>query len=211
MELTNQSNASQPVDASSAVEAARQRRQLEAEIIEGILAGDGESFDRLYEMYWNRIYRFAVKRLGDASEAEDVAQDVFLQVHRCLESFEGRSSLLTWMFGIAHHQLCRRFRRKTPHTISLEAPEARARSISEVPSDRRVDATRALESCERVLAEHISPTQREVFHQYYVENRPTKQIASRLGKSTQAVKISLFRTRRALEAHAPHVEQLLSA
>jgi RNA polymerase sigma-70 factor (ECF subfamily) len=167
--------------------------------VNGILAGDSDSFTRLHELYSQRLYRFAVKRLGDATEAEDVVQDTFLEVHRCLASWEGRSMLLTWMFGIAHHQLCRRFRRKTPIAIPIDQLEATPPIAPNVPSDRRVDAARILAVCADTLEEDVSPAQQEIFDLYYGENLATREIAEQLGKSNQAVKISLFRTRRAME------------
>lgn len=177
-----------------------ERRREDQALVREILAGDAEAFSRLYALYHQRLYRFAVKRLGDATEAEDVVQDVFLEVHRCLGSWEGRSSLLTWMFGIAHHQLCRRFRKKTPIGIPIEQLEAEPPVAPEAPSDRRVEAARMLEVCADVLEEDVSDAQREIFDLYYGNGRPTKAIAEELGKSNQAVKISLFRTRRAMDA-----------
>ena len=176
-----------------------ERRRQDRELVRAILSGDADSFSRLHELYATRLYRFAVKRLGDATEAEDVVQDVFLEVHRCLASWEGRSSLLTWMFGIAHHQLCRRFRRKTPIGVSVDQLEASPPLAPDVPSDRRVDAARILEVCADTLDEDVSSAQQEIFDLYYGENRSTRAIAEDLGKSNQAVKISLFRTRRAMQ------------
>lgn len=180
--------------------AAAERRRHDQELVREVLAGDPGAFDRLYGLYHQRLYRFAVKRLGDAAEAEDVVQDVFLEVHRCLATWEGRSALLTWMFGIAHHQLCRRFRRKTPIGMPIEQLEASPLAGPEAPSDRRVEAARMLEICADALDEDVSDAQREIFDLYYGDNHPTKVIAEELGKSNQAVKISLFRTRRAMEA-----------
>ena len=180
--------------------AVAERRRQDQELVNGILAGDADAFAKLHELYSQRIYRFAVKRLGDATEAEDVVQDVFLEVHKCLASWEGRSALLTWMFGIAHHQLCRRFRKKTPIGVPMEQLEASPPVAPEPTSDRRVEAARMLEICADALEEDVSDAQREIFDLYYGDNRPTKAIAEELGKSNQAVKISLFRTRRAMEA-----------
>ena len=180
--------------------AVAERRREDRKLVDEILSGVEGSFDRLHELYATRLYRFAVKRLGDATEAEDVVQDVFLEVHRCLASWEGRSALLTWMFGITHHQLCRRFRRKIPVGIPIEQLEAKAPRAPEVSSESRVDAARILEICADTLDEDVSPAQHEIFDLYYGENRPTRAIAAELGKSNQAIKISLFRTRRAMEA-----------
>ena len=178
--------------------AAESRRQ-DRELVEQILKGEPDAFSRLHALYSQRIFRFAVKRLGDATESEDVVQDVFLEVFRCLDSWEGRSTLLTWMFGIAHHQLCRRFRKKTPIALPIEQLEVAAQMAPEVSCERRVEAARVLEVCADALDEDVSPAQREIFELYYAENCPTKAIADKLGKSNQAVKISLFRTRRAME------------
>jgi len=180
--------------------AVAERRRQDQELVNAILSGDPDAFTRLHELYSERIYRFAVKRLGDATEAEDVVQDVFLEVFRCVGSWEGRSALLTWMFGIAHHQVCRRFRKKTPISVPIEQIEAAPPVAPEASSDRRVEASRILAVCADALEEDVSAGQREIFDLYYGENHPTKVIAKDLGKSNQAVKISLFRTRRAMEA-----------
>ena len=154
----------------------------------------------MHDRYARRAYAFALKRLGDAVEAEGVVQDVFLEVHRCLGAWEARSSLLTWIFGIAHHQLCRRFRKKSSVEISLEQIEDLPPAAPASASDRRVKAARILETCADVLDGEVSPAQREIFDLYYGETRPTRFIAEALGKSNQVMKVSLFRTRRAMEA-----------
>jgi RNA polymerase sigma-70 factor (ECF subfamily) len=191
--------------------AVAEHRRQDRKLVEAILGGDPDAFSELHALYSQRLYRFTIKRLGDPTEAEDVVQDVFLEVHRCLKSWEGRSALLTWMFGITHHQICRRFRRKTPIGISLDQLEASPPVAPDVPSDRRVDAARVLEVCADTLDEDVSPAQREIFDLYYGENHPTRRIAAELGKSNQAIKISLFRTRRAIEARLEEREMLQTA
>ncbi|MGH0035183.1 MAG: RNA polymerase sigma factor [Myxococcota bacterium] len=185
--------------------------ETEQELVAGVIAGHEGAFDTLYGRYRDRIYRFSVKRLRDAAEAEDVTQEVFLQVHRCLPSFEGRSSLLTWMFGIAHNQVCRRFRRQRPPMVSMDDSPSFELPAAEVSADRRIDAARILDRCQEVLEEEVSATQRMVFHLRYAENRSTRDIAEKLGKSNQAVKIGLFRSRRALERRSPDLDVALTA
>src|ERR1700722_8443188 len=59
------------------------------------------SLESLYDTYFAFVWR-SVQRLGvPASQVDDVVQEVFLVVHRKLASFEGRSSLKTWLYGIA--------------------------------------------------------------------------------------------------------------
>ena len=183
----------------------------DVDLIDGIIAGDVHCFDVLHDRYRSRIFAFALKRLSDPAEAEDVTQEVFLEVFRCISSYQGRSSLLTWIFGIAHNQVCRRFRRKHPVTISLDEAEDGALSAAAVPTDRQVEASRVLERCTKMVESQLSPTQRKVFHLKYAENRSTRSIARQLGKSSQAVKISLFRSRRALAHQAADLQAVLGA
>jgi RNA polymerase sigma-70 factor (ECF subfamily) len=173
------------------------------QLVFGILSGDADCFEVLHARYRGRIYGFALKRLGDPAEAEDVTQEVFLQIHRCLASYQGRSSLLTWMFGVAHNQVCRRFRRKRPTMVSLDDSEAVELSAAACSPDRQVDAVRMLRRCCEVVEHELSPGQRKVFYLKYNESRSTRSIASELSKSNQAVKISLFRSRRTLSQHMP--------
>jgi RNA polymerase sigma-70 factor (ECF subfamily) len=189
----------EPQDQNANVRALNARR-ADRELVSAVVAGECAAFERLHDLYRGRVYAFAVKRLRVAAEADDVCQDVFLQVYRCIGSFEGRSSLLTWIFGIAHHQVCRRLRRRRLEAYSLDAPEAAEVEAPHVPADRQIDAARVLSGCTEVLEESVTGTQREVFRLYYGENHSTREIAEQLGKSRQAVKISLFRTRRTLAA-----------
>ncbi len=187
------------------------QRADDATLVQGILSDDGESFEELYRRYERRIFYFALKRLGDRQDAEDVAQEVFLQVHCGLARYEGRSTLLTWMFGIAHNQVCRRFRRRQPTTVSLDFVDVQDIGSGAPSAERQTDIVRILRNCGRVLDEKVSPDQKTVFSLRYFENHPTRSIAEELGKSTQAVKISLFRTRRTLADHNHALEVLLSA
>ena len=83
----------------------------DGELVRAILAGSREHFETLYAAYFPRVYRFALKRLGDPGEAEDVTQEVFFTVFQALPSFAGDSTLLVWIFGITRNKVNRRFRR----------------------------------------------------------------------------------------------------
>ena len=134
---------------------ARSQRRLDMKLVAGIVEGDDDSFEHLYKLYHERIFRFAVKRLGDASEAEDVVQDVFLEIFRCAGSYQGRSSLLTWMFGIAHNQVCRRFRRKSAPMVSIDDSDAIELESHGPSPDRQVEAARVLRRVVEVAGEPV--------------------------------------------------------
>ncbi len=181
----------------------------DSELVTQILNGSREHFELLYESYFPRVYRFALKRLGDHAEAEDVAQEVFFTVYRALESFQGTAPLLIWIFGITRNTVNRRFRRVRPRIESLDASEAREISGGTPPADRAVDARRMLELCEAVIENDLTPLQRRIFHLKHLRRQSIRNIAEALGKSEDAIKANLYRMRRSIAQNAPGLEGIL--
>src|SRR5688572_1791743 len=64
-------------------------------------AGDAQAFDELVRRYRKRIYALALHLTGSSSEADDIAQDVFLKAYSALDQFEGRSEFFTWVYRMA--------------------------------------------------------------------------------------------------------------
>ena len=93
----------------------------------------------------------------------------------------------------------------------MAGPEAAGLAAPQVPVDRQVEVARILEQCSQVMERELTATQRQAFQLRYGENQSTRSIASKLGKSNQAVKIGLFRSRRALARHSPDLQVALSA
>ena len=76
-------------------------------LVAGFLGGDEGCFDRIVERYKRPLCRFARSYLGPAAHlAEDVVQETLVAAYRSLPSFEGRSSLKTWLYSVARN-LCR--------------------------------------------------------------------------------------------------------
>lgn len=181
------------------------------ELVEQILNGSREHFEKLYEAYFPRVYRFALKRLGDPGEAEDVAQEVFFTVFRSLPSYQGSAPLLIWIFGVTRNTVNRRFRRARPRFESIEADEVGELSGGFAPPDRAVDARRMLRLCETVIEDDLTPLQRRIFHLKHLRRQSIRSIARALGKSEDAIKANLYRMRRAIAENAPGLESLLDA
>jgi RNA polymerase sigma-70 factor (ECF subfamily) len=181
----------------------------DAELVREILGGSRAHFDLLYEAYFPRVFRFAVKRLRDAGEAEDVTQEVFVTVFRRLHTWAGDSSLLVWIFGITRNKVNRRFRGKRPRLESLDGDSALAVAGGLPSADRAVDARRLLAQCEEVIEHGLTPLQRRIFHLKHLRRQSIRSIAGALGKSEDAIKANLYRMRRALAAGAPGLENLL--
>jgi RNA polymerase sigma-70 factor (ECF subfamily) len=181
------------------------------ELVDEILAGSQEHFDLLYDAYFPRVYRFALKRLRDSHEAEDVTQEVFMTLLSALPSYQGQSALLVWIFGITRNKVNRRFRRPHPTLEPIEEGGVLDVAGGEAPTDETVDARRILGRCEEVIEQDLTPLQRRIFHLKHLRRQSIRTIAGALGKSEDAIKANLYRMRRAISDGTPGLESLLSA
>lgn len=179
------------------------------ELVDEILGGNVEQFDLLYEAYFPRVYRFAMKRLRDQGESEDVAQEVFIILLKALPSYQGQSSLLVWIFGITRNTVNRRFRKARPILQPLESGSALDVAGAEAPADERVDARRMLVRCDEIIENELTPLQRRIFHLKHLRRLSIKAIAKALDKSEDAIKANLYRMRRVLSDGTPGLDPLI--
>ena len=89
------------------------------ELIRGLQAGRPEAFERLIREYGDRIYRF-VKRLSGERPAEDLTQEVFMRVHRSIESYRPEGRFESWLFTIANNLCIDHARRRKPEASLSE-------------------------------------------------------------------------------------------
>jgi RNA polymerase sigma-70 factor (ECF subfamily) len=96
-------------------------------------AGDQRAFEALVKRYRKRIYALALHITGSASEADDIAQEVFLKAYRALPQFEGRSQFFTWVYRMAVNR-------------SLNARRDRARRGEDTLDDPRLELAIAVDA-----------------------------------------------------------------
>jgi len=82
--------------------------------IEALIAGDRAEFAQLVDTYSSPIYRLGLRMLGNPQDAEDILQNTFLNALTHLSSFEGRSSVATWLYRIAANEALMLIRKKKP-------------------------------------------------------------------------------------------------
>jgi RNA polymerase sigma factor (sigma-70 family) len=187
-------------------------KQLDdAALVEEVLAGEPGAFDELFERYSHRVYAFALRRVGRPADAEDIAQEVFLQLHRSLPSYQRRASLATWIFGITHNVTCRHYRRRSAPVVSMDQDDS-PELVGEIPTEeRRIDAARVVERCTDALARSRAPEHLEIFRLFYGVGSPLRVIARATGKPADSVKDSLRRSRNLLRRDVPDVRAALAA
>jgi len=80
---------------------ARSRDQRDRRLVRRIRAGDDRAFQELVIAYQDRIYGLTYRMLGNRQEAEDVAQEVFISVHRAIGTWRGEGRFYTWLYRVA--------------------------------------------------------------------------------------------------------------
>jgi RNA polymerase sigma-70 factor (ECF subfamily) len=195
---------------SDRLRASDRRPAHDVELAARLTAGDPRAFEEVDRRYRDRIRGFAARRLPNPHDAEDVAQEVLLETFRHIDRFEGRARLETWMLGIAYRVIGKRLRNARRREIPLDAAGADRLAAHATRADDRLDARRKLDRCEAVLRKYVSGSQQQVFRMRYEGNYSVRSIARHLGKSQDAVKVGLHRTRqrlaRSLEETLPAAE-----
>ena len=107
---------------------------MQSEIsLEKLNAGDRAEFARLVDVYSGSIYRLGLKMLGNPQDAEDVLQNTFMSALMHLSSFEGRSSVATWLYRIATNEALMMIRKRKPEvSLEMEAQEGEAENIEDL-------------------------------------------------------------------------------
>ncbi len=180
------------------------KNQTEEELsLTALQAGDSVEFARLVDAYSAQIYRLALKMLADPNDAEDVLQETFIKAYRSLPSFEGRSSLLTWLYRIATNESLMVLRKRKPQQELLE-------SDRQGDEDEEAEELQIVDWCcmpERELLssesrrfldqamEKLSPALKVVFLLRDVQGLSIKETAEVLEVSEAAVKTRLLRAR----------------
>jgi RNA polymerase sigma-70 factor, ECF subfamily len=185
----------------------------EQQLISSILSGDTEKYHDLIQPYERSVYRMAFSFMKNESDAEDVAQEAFLNAFRNLGLFRGQAKFSTWLISITLNEARGRLRRQSQaRTESLDqTPEeggyvspALLRDWREVPSEalERKEIREMLQGA----IEGLSPIYREVVLLRDVENLSVEETANTLNISVASVKTRLHRARIMLQkALAPQL------
>src|SRR2546422_264767 len=83
------------------------------ELARAAAAGDSAAFEKLYEQHHRRVYSLCLRMLGSGSQAEDLTQEVFLQLYKKIGSFRGDSAFTTWLHRMTVNQVLMHFRKRT--------------------------------------------------------------------------------------------------
>ncbi len=180
-------------------------READRKLVEAVKGGDPAAFESLYDTYVRRIYNFTLGKLSNVAEAEDVTQEVFEAVFTCLDRFEGKSDLVVWIYGITRNLINNRLRRRSQlRFVPLDDVTPEQTPADDGP-ERLASARESLRRVESVIGE-LPRDQRRILELRHGQRMSIRKIAEVMHRSEDAVKSSLYRTRRSLAQKLPEAK-----
>jgi RNA polymerase sigma factor (sigma-70 family) len=165
-----------------------------ADLLHRTAKGDRQAFTQLYQTLERPVFRFVLSKLNDPHEAADILNEVFMDLWRTAGRFEGRSTVKTWIFGIAYRKTMDHFRKTRRVTVSDDIPE----EIDESP-----DALTCLAAAEE--ADHVrhclgtlSPDHRAAIELAFYEDLSYGEIAGITGAPEGTIKTRVFHAKKLL-------------
>lgn len=176
---------------------ATERELSDQEIVERVVAGEGDLFAALMRRYNRQLFRLVRAIVRPDAEAEDALQDAYLNAYVHLVSFEGRSSFSTWMTRIAVRAAgARRQRARRAAEVTDELRAAASRMDRSDPGDE-TSWNELQKAVERAL-DPLPEPQRIVALLRLVEGLSSAEVAQRLDVSEEVVRVRLHRARESL-------------
>jgi RNA polymerase sigma-70 factor (ECF subfamily) len=160
------------------------------ELVAACRGGDPSSFEMLYRRYAGRVYSLATRMVG-SGDAEDLTQEIFLQLHRKLGSYRGDAALGTWVYRLAMNlcldHLRSRSARNARATDGLEDAEARVATVRMSEPGVRLDLERAIA--------RLPDGARAAFLLHDVEGLDHREVARVLGVTEGTSKSQVYKAR----------------
>lgn len=172
-------------------------------LVRRMLAGEERAFDKFFDAYFQRLFRFAARRLGTADAAEDVVQATLVVAVRRIGTWRGGAALFTWLCTLCRHELAAHWRRagRGPEVQAMdEDPDVRASLEALAVDIDRPDQDlerRELSRLVQVALDYLPDRYGDVLEWKYILGLSVSEIAARLGSTPKAVESMLTRARQA--------------
>ncbi len=184
--------------------------EIESKLVQRLIARDERAFNELVKAYERRVFALVLRMLGNRAEAEDLAQEVFVQVFKAIGTFRGESKLSTWIYRIAVN-LCKNRTKylRVRHTDEQDQLEDVAERVplgdvrkANVGHVERPDEMVAGKQVEQIVAQainEIEETFRECLVLRDVEELSYEEIGEITGLPPGTVKSRISRARTQLK------------
>jgi RNA polymerase sigma-70 factor, ECF subfamily len=166
----------------------------ELALVERCRQGDLGAFEELYRAHSGRLYSVAYRMLGNANDAEDLLQEIFLSAHRKLESFRGESALGTWLYRLGVNLCLDYLRSRAGRSIQRTDRLEDEASLAEIGSAGLAQRTVMKMDIERALAQ-LPEGCRTAFVLHDIEGFEHREVAAIMGIAEGTSKSQVHKAR----------------
>jgi len=164
--------------------------------------GDAPAFEIIYQQHSARVYALCLRMLCDPVQAEDLVQEVFIQLFRKIHTYRGESAFSTWLHRLTANLVLMHLRRKKPISISLDDIDGSDEGDDRPQKEIGAPDPRLTGLIDRVTLqsaiEQLPRGYREIFTLYDVQGYDHREIARILGRSVGNSKSQLHKARKRL-------------
>ena len=168
-------------------------------LVERCRSGDERAFQELVDHHKDLVFALIARTVQDLSRAEDLAQEVFLRVHRGLPYFRGEARLSTWIYRIVAN-VCTQDHGRGAATVSLDAPAADGtapRALVPPVTDRQFSDLELRDRLEKAIA-RLPANYRLLIAAHYLQGIQYEDLAEALELPLGTVKTQLHRAKQQL-------------
>jgi len=160
--------------------------------------GNMEAFEEIYKRHYRRVYSLCLRMLQNPTEAEDLTQDVFIQLHRKISSFRGDSAFTTWLHRLTVNQVLMHFRKRVVRYEKTADEEETP--IQVVPGTENHNRMSVIDRIALKKAiQQLPAGYKKVFLLHDVEGYEHEEVARILGCSVGTSKSQLHKARAKLK------------
>ncbi len=184
------------------------QRDIDAQLVERVKAGDRRAFELLVSKYERRVLRLLSRFIRDQAEMQDVAQETFIKAYRALPQFRGESAFYTWLYRIAVNTAKNYLSSQGRRPISLsqlqsaDADEGESFDAADVVEDTNTpDAelhSRQVAETVNAAIEALPPDLRTAITLREIEGLSYEEIAEAMSCPIGTVRSRIFRAREAI-------------
>jgi RNA polymerase sigma-70 factor (ECF subfamily) len=157
-----------------------------------------EAFELTLERFQDKVFRLAFSMLRNETQAEDMAQEVFLKIWKALPTYNASASLSTWIYAITRNTCLTELKKRAIRpTVSLSSPELEPIADS-IPSLSVGDPNPGVEMDVQAMMAELPEKYRQVVTLFYLEQKAYEEVASMLGMPLGTMKTYLFRAKKEL-------------
>ena len=164
--------------------------------------GDAAAFEIIYQQHGGRVHALCLRMLRDPVEAEDLVQEVFIQLFRKIHTYRGESAFSTWLHRLTVNLVLMRLRRKKPISTSLDDIDGSDDGDDSPRNEIGAPDPRLSGLVDRITLrsaiERLPRGYREIFALYDVQGYNHREIAKLLGRSVGNSKSQLHKARKRL-------------